>query len=82
MFDNIYLDQTFTECVFNQYTYFYIFKCQMLLQGMEYSVILLVFWAFSFMSDWYVNMSNVTVGYGRFSNIILFYGNFHILQRV
>ena len=31
---------------------------------------------------WYVNMPNVTSGYGSFSESIAFFGNFHILQRV
>ena len=31
---------------------------------------------------WYISMPNVTAEYGRFSNLIAFFGNFHILLHV
>ena len=46
---NTYLHQTFKECVSNQYTRFYILKCQMWLHVMERPLILLRFSVFSYL---------------------------------
>ena len=42
----VYLHQTFTECVYNKYAHFDISLCQMQLQVIEGSLILLCFWFF------------------------------------
>ena len=31
---------------------------------------------------WYINLPNVTAGYGRFSDLISFFGNFNILLQI
>ena len=41
---NTHLNQTFTDCVFNQYTHFDVMICQMWPQVMEHSLILLRFY--------------------------------------
>ena len=84
-FGSIYLHQTFTECVSNQYTHFYISICQIWLQVMERSFILLRFLSIlkhtwrAFMSEvlyvW-LNVPNVIAGYGKFSDSIDFLGIF------
>ena len=51
MIGNTYHHKTFTECVSNQYTHFYISTCQMLPQVMEHNLILCVFLVFSYTID-------------------------------
>ena len=51
VFGSIYLYQTFTKYMSNQYTYFHILTYPMWLQVMERLLILLCFWVFSYVFD-------------------------------
>ena len=70
MFCNSCHHQNFTEYVSDKYAYFDVFHLH---QTFTYCV-----------SNYCTHFSilNVTADYGRFSDLITFFGNFHILQHI